>query len=147
MKRICQIGIIVKDIEQQVKNWAEVLGESVPAVVTIDGYEKTGATYKGEPTSAVAKQAIFYLGDISIELMEPVGGPSAWEDFAKTNGQGIHHIAFTTENTDKELGFYRRKNTSVLQQGHWETGRYTYIDTFEKLGAYLELLEFFPDTK
>jgi catechol 2,3-dioxygenase-like lactoylglutathione lyase family enzyme len=73
-----------------------------------------------------------------------VGGPSTWEGFAASNGQGIHHIALLTENTDKELEFYRRKNINVLQQGHWETGRYTYVDTFEKLGTCLELLEFFP---
>jgi hypothetical protein len=144
MKRICQIGIIVKDIEQKVKHWAELLASPVPDIQTIDEYEKSGATYKGKPTLARARQAIFYLGDISIELLEPVGSPSTWEDFAESNEQGIHHIAFTTENTDKELAFYRSKNMSVLQQGHWETGRYTYVDSFEKLGACLELLEFFP---
>jgi len=147
MKKICQIGIVVKDIEQQVKNWAQVLDSPMPDIQIIDEYEKSGATYKGKPTLARARQAIFYLGDISIELLEPVGGPSTWEDFAKTNEQGIHHIAFVTENTDKELAFYRRKNMGVLQQGDFGTGRYTYMDTFEKLGAVVELLEFYPKTE
>ncbi|MGA2915120.1 MAG: VOC family protein [Sedimentisphaerales bacterium] len=147
MKKIFQIGIVVKDIEKQVRNWAEVLGEPTPAIVTIDGYEKSGATYKGKPTSAVAKQAIFYLGDISIELLEPVGSPSTWADFAKTNGQGIHHIAFLEENAEKEMAFYRRKNMNIAQQGHWDTGRYIYADSFDKLGAIIELIEFFPKTE
>jgi len=144
MEKICQIGVIVKDIEQKVKHWAQVLDSPVPDIHTIEGYEKTGAVYKGNPTSARARQAIFNLGDISIELLEPTSGPSAWDDFAKTNGQGIHHIAFVVENTDKELEVCRRENMNVLQQGHWPTGRYTYIDTFKKLGAAIELLEFYP---
>ncbi len=144
MKKIFQIGLIVKDIEQKVKHWAQVLDSPIPDIQIIEGYEKTGALYKGKPTSAKAKQAIFYLGDISVELMEPVGSPSAWDDFAKTNGQGIHHIALLTENTDKELEVYRKENIAVLQQGHWETGRYTYVDTCEKLGTFIELLEFYP---
>ncbi len=144
MKKVCQIGIIVKDIEQKVKNWAQVLEMPVPAVTTIDSYEKTDAMYKGKPTSAVAKQVIFFLGDVMIELLEPVGSPSTWDDFANTNGQGIHHIAFLEENAEKEMAKYKSKGMNIAQQGHWDTGRYFYADSFDKLGAVIELLEFFP---
>ncbi len=144
MKKICQIGIIVKDIEQKVKNWAQILDCSAPDIQMIEGFDKTGSLYEGKPTMAKSKQAIFFLGDIMIELLEPVGSPSTWDDFAKTSGQGIHHIAFLEENAEKEMAKYQRDNMKIAQQGHWDTGRYFYADSFDKLGAIIELIEFFP---
>lgn len=144
MKKICQIGIIIKDIEKKVKNWAEVLEMPAPQVQMIEGHEKTGALYKGKPTDAKCKQAIFFLGDIMLELLEPVGSPSAWDDFAKEHGQGIHHIAFLEENAEKEMAKYKSKGMNIAQQGHWDTGRYFYADSIDKLGAVVEILEFFP---
>jgi methylmalonyl-CoA/ethylmalonyl-CoA epimerase len=147
MKKICQIGIIVKDLEQKIKHWADILWLGIPEIITVDEHEKSGATYKGKPTLARTRLAIFDLGDLCIELLEPIGSPSTWDDFAKSNEQGIHHIAFATENTDKEVRFYRGKNLDVLQQGDFGTGKYTYLDTFEKLGTVIELLEFYPKAK
>jgi hypothetical protein len=41
---------------------------------------------------------IFMLG-LSIELIEPDGKPSTWQEFLDIRGEGIHHIAFLQEGT------------------------------------------------
>jgi len=46
--------------------------------------------------------ALPILGSLSLELIEPVGGPSTWREFLDTRGEGVHHIAFHVPDTEAE---------------------------------------------
>ena len=41
--------------------------------------EETNIKYRGKPTDGRAKLAFLKLGEISLELIEPIGGPSIWQ--------------------------------------------------------------------
>jgi hypothetical protein len=91
---ITQVGIIVQDIEAKAQAWAAVLGLPVPEIVITDSYERAQTEYKGKPSNARAKLAFFHLGQVELELIEPVGRPSTWQDQLDERGDGLHHIAF-----------------------------------------------------
>lgn len=145
-KEVCQVGIVVPDIEKAVKKYTDLFGVTVPTVELTDPYDIAHTFYKGKPTEAQAKLVFFDIGMPVIELIEPVGGPSTWKDFLDTKGQGMHHVAFLIENMEEQCKrFADEFNMETVQTGDYEGGCYAYIDATAQLGLFIELLEKFPD--
>ena len=140
---ICQVGLIVRDIERSIAVYSRVFGMPEPEVIVTDGPEIAHTRFKGEPTDARAKLAFFQMGQVSLELIEPIGGPSTWREFLDEKGEGVHHIAFFVKDTDEAVRFLDGEDISVVQQGDYTGGRYTYLDSASALGVALELLENF----
>lgn len=141
--KVTQIGVVVKDIEKSAKAYAEILGVPVPAWELTDPVEKAHTFYHGQSSSARAKLAFIQLPNIVVELIEPVGGPSTWQNFLETKGEGVHHIAFEVKNMDKRLAELKAKGVPLIQRGDYTGGRYSYVDATAQLGLILELLENF----
>jgi methylmalonyl-CoA/ethylmalonyl-CoA epimerase len=137
---VVQIGIIVKDVEKTASAYAGVFGIPKPAVVTIANDAFAHTDYRGGPSSAKGKAAFFDLGPVQMELIEPVGAPSTWEEFLRTHGEGLHHVAFRTQDMGEAREFLESKGMETIQQGGWDGGQYAYMDGSESLGLILELL-------
>ena len=140
---VCQVGIIVRDIEKTSRAWAEILGVDLPKWSLTDTLDVAHSQYHGQATEARAKLAFFNLGQLQLELIEPVGAPSTWQEFLDTKGQGLHHIAFTVKGMDGVLARLAAHNVPLVQKGDYKGGRYAYTDGMPELGAILELLENF----
>ena len=138
---ICQVGLIVRDIERSLEAYSQVFGLPKPEVILTGGQEVSHTRYRGEPTDARAKLAFFNMGQVSLELIEPIGGPSTWQEFLDERGEGVHHIAFFVEDTDQVVALLEGNGIAVVQQGDYTGGRYTYVDSAPALGVILELLE------
>ncbi len=139
---VVQIGLIVKDVEKAASAYAEVFGIPKPAVVPIgdDSFAKTH--YHGQPSTAKGKAAFFDLGPVQMEVIEPVGAPSTWEEFLQKHGEGIHHIAIKTMDMAEARKFMASKGMETIQNGGWDGGQYAYMDCSKSLGMILELLHF-----
>jgi len=137
---VVQIGIIVKDVEKTASAYAEVFGIPRPAIVPIAGDAFANTNYRGGTSSAKGKGAFFDLGPVQVELIEPIGAPSTWEEFLRTHGEGLHHIAFKTQDMGAARDFLASKGMETIQQGGWDGGQYAYVDGSEQLGLILELL-------
>jgi catechol 2,3-dioxygenase-like lactoylglutathione lyase family enzyme len=114
---------------------------AVPDVVLTDGEELAHTRYRGEPTPARAKLAFFRFGTLSVELIEPVGGPSTWRDQLVAHGDSLHHIAFRIQNMPQVLAALDDQGVPAIQQGDYTGGHYAYCDGQDRLGLVLELLE------
>jgi len=133
-----QVAFVVKDIEKASKLWAEALGMPVPKWNITDTAAVAHTLYKGKPTEARAKLAFFNLGQVTIELIEPVGDPSTWADGLKAGG--VHHIAFNVADADASVAELAKQGMKVIQKGDFTGGCYIYIDAAAQLGTTLELL-------
>ena len=138
---ITQAGIIVQDIEAKARAWAEVLGLPVPEIMITDTYERAQTEYDGKPSNARAKLAFFHLGQVDLELIEPVGKPSTWQDQLDEHGDSLHHIAFEIKGMSGKVAYLEAKGLPLVQRGEYPGGRYAYINGNAQLGAILELLE------
>lgn len=88
---IDHVGMIVRDINESAKAYADVLGLPVPEIdLHADGIE-FAAGYTGN-RDATVKTAAFPLNGVTIELVQPVGGPSPWSDHLDQYGESMHHI-------------------------------------------------------
>jgi methylmalonyl-CoA/ethylmalonyl-CoA epimerase len=141
-KQMMQVGIVVKDVENSAKAWATLLGnEEIPEVIVATGSNLNPTKYKGKPTDAKARLAFFELDNITIELIEPLGGPSTWQEFLDTKGEGIHHIAFEINGMKNYIKNFGENGIPMVQHGGWDTGEYGYFDGSNSLGLIIELLE------
>jgi methylmalonyl-CoA/ethylmalonyl-CoA epimerase len=138
---ITQVGLIVRDIEARARAWADVLGVPVPQIIVTDPVDVAQTEYQGAPSTARAKLAFFHLGQISLELIEPIGAPSTWNDQLEQHGDSLHHIAFQIKGMQDKLAYLDAKGVPLVQRGEYTGGRYAYVDGSERLGAILELLE------
>ncbi len=139
---VVQIGLIVKDAQKAAKQYAEVFGIPVPEVVPLAADSFADTRFRGEASTAQGKGAFFKLGPVEMELIEPVGGPSTWAEFLETHGEGLHHIAFKTEDMGAAQKFLASKGLETIQTGGWDGGQYAYVDGMDQLGTILELLHF-----
>ena len=99
-KTICQVALVVKNIEETAKAYAELFGVDVPDVFTVPPESEAHTKFKGQPTNTRAKLAVFDLGQVVLEITEPDSEPSSWREFLDKNGDGIHHIAFMTRDRE-----------------------------------------------
>ena len=138
---VCQVAVVVRDVEAKAKAYADLFGLKVPAVHLTGPQEESHSRYRGKPTDGRAKLAFIQLENLSLELIEPVGGPSTWQEFLDAHGEGVHHIAFRIKDTDGHIAMLAKKGIPLVQRGDFKGGVYSYFDGSEKLGMILELLE------
>lgn len=138
---VAQIAIVVYDIEEACKRWSDVLGQPIPTVITTAPGNECEMTYQGKPSNAQAKLAFFDLGQVQLELIQPLGGNSTWQAALDKNGESVQHIAFWVEGMQKSVDFLRKRGIPMVQRGDMGDGQYAYFDGEEKLGVTLELLE------
>ena len=139
--QVSQIAIVVKDIAEACRRWSDLLGQPIPNVIVTQPGDEVEMTFRGAPSGAQAKLAFFNLGQVQLELIEPMGGRSTWQEALDQNGESVHHIAFWVEGMQKSVDFLRERGIPMVQRGDMGEGQYAYFDGEDKLGVTLELLE------
>lgn len=138
---VAQIAIVVQDIEKARQLYATLFGLPVPNIIVTQPGSEVNMTYKGAPSDAQAKLAFFNLGQVQLELIEPMGGASTWQEGLDRKGEGVHHIAFWVEGMQKNVDFLKTQGIPMVQRGDMGEGQYAYFDAEEPLGITIELLE------
>jgi hypothetical protein len=140
-KNVTQVALVVKDIDKASAAWSKLLGTDKPEPSIAENFSGRPTLYKGNPSDAKAKLAFFTMDNLQVELIQPLGPGSTWQEYLDTHGEGIHHIAFNVKGIDAmEEKFLKNGNPTVMRGG-WDGGAYSYIDATQDLGCILELLE------
>jgi catechol 2,3-dioxygenase-like lactoylglutathione lyase family enzyme len=138
---VSQIAIVVRDIDEARQRWAQILGQPIPDIIVTQPGNEVHMTYRGQPSNAQAKLAFFNLGQVQMELIEPIGGPSTWKEALDKRGESVHHIAFWTEDMQASAEFLKEHGIPLVQRGDMGEGQYAYFDAEQQLGVQIELLE------
>ena len=142
---VTQVGFIVKDIEATKKKFAEFFGVEPPPHFDGGKYEITKTAYMGAPApEANALLAFFDVGPgVQLELIQPNGVKSTWQDFLDEHGEGFHHIAFVVKDTDEKIIAAEKFGMQCVQRGKYGdgSGEYAYLDATKDLKCIIELLE------
>ena len=139
--KIVQVGIVVADVEAAARAWSQLLGLPMPEIRITDDYDLAQTEYEGAPTFAQARMAFLNVGQLDIELLEPIGAPSTWNDQLAQHGTSLHHLAFDIAGMAEKRAYLDGEGIRLIQRGEFVGGRYAYFDTQARLGAVLELLE------
>jgi catechol 2,3-dioxygenase-like lactoylglutathione lyase family enzyme len=144
---IVQVAIVTADIEASAKRWAAILGEPVPEIRTTRPGHEVKMVYRGQPSDGQVKLTFFQKGPVVLELLEPVGGPSAWKDGLDEHGESFHHLGFAVKDVESSVDALGKLGYPVLHQGRYDSddGTYVYLDTEKELGLMVELLHSDPE--
>ena len=139
--KLAQVAIVVRDIEAAKVRWAGVLGVDTPNTITTQPGNDCRMTYAEQPSNAQCHLAFFDLGGVQLELIQPLGGQSTWQEGLDKKGESVHHIAFWTENMADSAAGLRENGVNLVQRGDMGEGQYAYFDAEDQLGCVVELLE------
>lgn len=142
LKRIVQVAIVCRDIEATSKRWAALLGMEAPKINTTRPGKEVRMIVRGKPSDARVKLAFFQTGQVVLELLQPLGGDSNWQEGLDKNGESVHHIGFEVEDLDKSLKACEKLGFPNVHQGRYDSddGTYVYMDSKNQLGVTVELL-------
>ena len=96
------IGIAVKSIEEQLPYYEGILGLKCYNIETVEDQK--------------VKTAFFMVGQTKIELLEPTSEESTIAKFIEKRGEGIHHIAYATENVNEALKEMEEKGVRLIDR-------------------------------
>jgi catechol 2,3-dioxygenase-like lactoylglutathione lyase family enzyme len=147
LKKVVQVAIVVRDIEASSKRWAELLGMPVPEISTTRPGHEVKEIYRGKPSEGQVKLTFFNLGQVVIELLQPISEGTSWKEYLDEKGEGVQHLGFQVVDPDKTSAELEKAGYPIIHQGRYDAdnGTYIYHETLDALGVVVELLH--SDTK
>jgi methylmalonyl-CoA/ethylmalonyl-CoA epimerase len=100
--KIHHVGIAVRDLNQSLTFYRDVLGLHVHAMDTV---EDQGV-----------RAALLTIGESEIELLEPTSTEANMAKFIERRGEGLHHICFQTSDVDGDLEVLKDKGVELVDQ-------------------------------
>jgi methylmalonyl-CoA/ethylmalonyl-CoA epimerase len=132
--RIDHIAIVVKDLESALENFKNVLSISHVDLEDV--------------STEKVKVAILNLEDTKIELVQPLEPDSPISKFLTEKGEGIHHLAITADDIEKDVERASSNGAKIL--GGIRNGSYgrkiTFIHPKSVNGVLMEICQAPPQS-
>ena len=100
LSHIEHIGIAVKSLDDAIGYYEKILGLKCYAIEEVKGQQ--------------VKTAFFKIGQTKLELLESTAPDGPVAKFIEKKGEGLHHIAFATDNVDDALKEAEQKGIRVI---------------------------------
>jgi methylmalonyl-CoA epimerase len=128
LEKIDHIGIAVRSIEEAKPFFEKVLG------LPCEGEEVV--------ESQKVKTAFFAVGEVHIELLEPTSDDSPIAKFLKNKGEGIHHIAYKTDDITGQLAQAKESGCRLIHETPIEGAGGKQVAFLHPKSTYGVLMEF-----
>jgi methylmalonyl-CoA epimerase len=102
LKSINHIGIAVKDLDASVVLFKKIFNFDSVHQETVEAQKVRVASFK--------------VGDVLIELTSPTDESSPIAKFIEKKGEGIHHIAFQSDDVNAELARLKTEGISLINE-------------------------------
>ena len=102
LTHIEHLGIAVKSLEESIPYYENVLGLKCYAIE--------------EVADQKVKTAFFKIGQTKLELLEPTCPESTIAGFIEKRGEGIHHLAFATDDVAACLAEAEEKGVRLIDK-------------------------------
>jgi len=140
----CQIGILVRDLETAARRYSAVWGNGPWRCWTYGPALLSEQRYRGGPARFAVRVAL-NSATPQIELLQPIEGPSIYEEWLERHGESLHHVAVAVDSLDGAIASMERAGYGCIQLGRGfgldGDGGFAYFDTEDELGVVLEAVE------
>ena len=102
IKKINHIGIAVTSLDSRIPFYRDILG------LELIGTE--------EVAEQKVKTAMFSVGEVKIELLEPTHESSPIAAFLEKNREGIHHIAYESDDIEQQINDLTSKDIRMIDK-------------------------------
>lgn len=130
---LCEVGILVRDVDRAAAHFVEVVGVA-PQPVRTASVVFPG----GRPDGTSVRIVSVRQGQLATVLIEPVGS-SPWLDFVEERGNAMHHISFNVGDRLDALVETFRKSGSEQVLGREGLG-YAHFDFTREFGLVVGLI-------
>lgn len=129
-KRVNHIAIIVDDLEKAMEPYVKGFGLKPSEIEFVESYN--------------TRIVFLPVGDTQIELLQPLGDRGELQEFLRTTGGGLHHIAIEVDNIEQSIAELQSKgiemNDNVPKPGAQNTSiAFTKKESFG--GVIVEIVE------
>jgi methylmalonyl-CoA/ethylmalonyl-CoA epimerase len=138
--RLVHIGVVIRDMNKTVKRLAALgIGPFKPRILPPDAQER----YRGRPfipSQRVAIQ-IAQIGEMELELIQPIDGESPHQEFLDQKGEGIQHLGFMVDNLEENVKRLTDEGSDILLTSQFKgSGGVAYLD-LNVAGLIVELVQ------
>jgi methylmalonyl-CoA/ethylmalonyl-CoA epimerase len=140
--KLSQFAFVVNDLKPVSAFWKR-LGKPE---MDVTHPTLTEPEYRGKPSSFDQYLGWQRHGQIVYEWIQSIKGPNVYDDFLKSRGEGVHHLAFDVPDMDAAVEQWTSLGFPSVQAGGWGekgkpgSGRFAYLDTEPIGGIYVEFL-------
>lgn len=145
-KKVSRVTWVTRDAGRVAAGWSK-LGFSP---MQESGEVELAAEYRGKPASAGLSAVTGFIGDLAVDILQPVRGENALTDFLARHGDGIFSVVHEVPGEDelnREIDRMKNLGVPVLQRLSAEGGdgriSLVYFDT-EPRGKYVLGLVHWP---
>jgi len=89
IRRITEVGVAVRDLEQAISLFRDLLGAEVGPATEVPRY---GMRF-----------CMCRVGKVDFELMAPTGEAGVIAEFLEKRGQGLHHVGFAVDDVEDTM--------------------------------------------
>jgi 4-hydroxyphenylpyruvate dioxygenase-like putative hemolysin len=139
---LSQYALVVKNLEDVGGFWAKL---GLPAMAITHDW-LSDLRFRGQPGRFDQRLGWHRHGSITFEWIEPLRGPSVYQEQLDHHGEGFHHLAFDVPDMDAAIAAWDALGAKVVQSGAWGTkgkkgsGRFAYVEADPAGGVTIELL-------
>lgn len=141
---VAQVCILVPDLDAAMKNFHERFGIGPWSVYTYDKKFVPNQTRFGKDTEYSSRIGLANIGNLRIELIQPLEGDTVYSDYIKKHGYGVQHFGVVVPDMDEALDKAREVGLDVTMEGSGfgpdGDGHYAYLDTEDLVGITFELI-------
>lgn len=145
-RTINQVALVVEDLDAAVRRYWERFGIGPWRIYTYQAPLLKQMTYRGRRHDYRMRLALAQMGDVMIELIQPLSDENIYIEHLRRKGPGLHHVGVVVPSVDEAVADAERAGFRVLQSGRGHglrgDGAFTYMDTEDVLGMIVEFIEF-----
>jgi catechol 2,3-dioxygenase-like lactoylglutathione lyase family enzyme len=117
--KLTQVGVVVRDVEKVVKQLSSMgIGPFEPKTLPPTRQE----WFRDKPMFADFNIQAARIGDVELELIQPLTGDSPHKEFLETKGEGIQHVMFSVDNFEKTVTGLIEKGATILLRAKFPGG-------------------------
>jgi methylmalonyl-CoA/ethylmalonyl-CoA epimerase len=140
LARIIHIGVVVRDMDKTIERLEALgIGPFKPRILPADAREK----FRGKPFQPAKRVAIQItrIGNMELELIQPVSGKSPHQEFLDKKGEGIQHLGFMVDNLEEDVKRLTAAGSSTILTSQFKGGGgVAYLD-LDAAGLIVELVQ------
>tara|TARA_Y100001960_G_C14712027_1_gene847555 strand:- start:1234 stop:1743 length:510 start_codon:yes stop_codon:yes gene_type:complete len=144
VSEVQQVALVVRDLKSTLQEYTEKLGIGPWKVMICEPPKLTGTRIRGNPVAFTMKIAFAWTGTTMWEIIEPISGPSIYEEFLDNHGEGLHHLLINHEDSDftTMLSTLSERGCPPLMEGCLNGVDFAYIESESSLKTTLEVVNF-----
>jgi hypothetical protein len=132
---------VVRDLQKTIEHYWNNFGIGPWKIFLFEEPLLREMTIRGNLAKYRMHIAICQMENIYIEIIQPLAGDTIYKEFLEQKGEGLHHLGFFVDHLDREMERFKTNGFSTVQTGRFQEGGFAYLDTQEKFGTILELIE------